>query len=243
MLFESKLDQLHLAVKTNRWHWYFYLFCRISLAIGFAIAGMVKIQGERFASGLSEIHPMGSYLEALHHTGYYYTFIGIAQVLAALLLLFNRTVLLGALIYFPTILNIWILSLAVRFDGSAVSSTWMVLANLYLIAWNYDRWKFIFHKHGPLNPDFSKMSLKSSKFPFLFFGAAISTLGITLLIFLFGYDIKPRNTLSYCQQQFESKENEEIGNRFCDCIHIQGNPLDSCLKNYETELEKLATSN
>ena len=30
---------------------------------------MVKIVGERFASGLSDIHPMGAYLEALHNTG------------------------------------------------------------------------------------------------------------------------------------------------------------------------------
>ncbi len=242
MISVSKLDQLHFAVKTNRWHWYFYLFCRISLAIGFAIAGMVKIQGERFASGLSEIHPMGSYLEALHHTGYYYTFIGVAQVLAALLLLFNRTVLIGALIYLPIIVNIWILSLAVRFDGSTVSSTWMVLANLYLLGWNYDRWKFIFHRHGPLNPDLGKMSLKGSKFPFHFLGAVLSTLIITLISFRFGYDVRPRNTLSFCKKQFENKDHQEIGNRFCDCIHIQGKPLDTCLEIYEIQLEKLTTS-
>ena len=78
---------------------------------------MVKIVGERFASGLSEIHPMGAYLEALHHTGYYYTFIGIAQVLAAILLIIPRTVTMGAILYFPIIVNIWVLSLAVRFEG------------------------------------------------------------------------------------------------------------------------------
>ena len=83
---------------------------------------MVKIVGERFASGLSDIHPMGAYLEALHHTGYYYTFIGIAQVVAAVLLLIPRTVTLGALLYFPIIVNIWLLSYAVRFEGSIVTS-------------------------------------------------------------------------------------------------------------------------
>ncbi len=68
---------------------------------------MVKILGERFASGLSANHPMGHYLEALHLTGYYYTFIGIVQVTAALMLLIPRTATLGAFLYFPIILNIY----------------------------------------------------------------------------------------------------------------------------------------
>lgn len=139
----QKLDQFHLNIRSNRWHSYFYLFCRLSLALGFVIAGMVKILGERFASGLSEIHPMGTYFVALYHTGFYYPMIGVAQVIAAVLLLLHRTTLLGAMIYFPIILNIWMLSIAVRFDGSYVSSTLMVLANLYLLAYNYDRWKMI----------------------------------------------------------------------------------------------------
>ena len=111
----SKFDQFYIKIKHNRWYWYFSIFCRVMLAIGFFIAGMVKIMGERFASGLSIIHPMGSYLEALHHTGFYYTFIGIAQVAAAILLIIPRTVTLGALLYFPIIINITILSIAVSF--------------------------------------------------------------------------------------------------------------------------------
>lgn len=102
--------------------------------------------GERFTD-LSNNHPMGHYLEALHRTGYYYTFIGVLQVTAAILLLIPRTATLGALIYFPIILNICILSLAVRFDGSFVSAPLMVLANLYLLCWDYDKLKYIF----PLN--------------------------------------------------------------------------------------------
>jgi hypothetical protein len=98
--------------------------------------------GERFTV-LSVKHPMGHYLEALHRTGYYYTFIGILQVTAAVLLLIPRTATLGALIYFPIILNICILSLAVRFEGSFVSSPLMVLANLYLLCWDYHKLKFI----------------------------------------------------------------------------------------------------
>ena len=126
----SKFETFYIKTKENRWYWLFSIFCRLSLAFVFIAAGMVKILGERFASGLSIIHPMGAYLEALHHTGYYYTFIGIAQVTAAILLIIPRTVTLGALLYFPIIINIWLLSFAVRFEGSFVTSPLMVLANL-----------------------------------------------------------------------------------------------------------------
>jgi len=127
-----KLDQLHSEIKQNRWHWYFAIFVRIALAAGFLPSGFVKIMGERFTS-LSANHPMGHYLEALHQTGYYYTFIGILQVTAAILLLIPRTAVLGAILYFPIILNICILSFAVRFEGSLLSSPLMVIANLYLL--------------------------------------------------------------------------------------------------------------
>ncbi|MDO9373738.1 MAG: hypothetical protein Q7T76_04955 [Ferruginibacter sp.] len=139
----SRLDQLHSQARQKKLLQYFAVFNRLALAAGFIPAGIVKIAGERFASGLSIKHPMGHYLEALHRTGYYYTFIGVLQILAAILLLIPRTALLGAVIYFPIILNICILSFAVRFDGSLLTSPLMVLANLYLLCWDYDKLKFI----------------------------------------------------------------------------------------------------
>lgn len=138
-----KLARIHIRVRENKWLRYFAIFNRISLAAGFLPSGFVKIAGERFTD-LPVKHPMGYYLEALQRTGYYYTFIGILQVTAAILLLIPRTATLGALIYFPIILNICILSLALRFEGSFLSAPLMVLANLYLLCWDYHKLKFIF---------------------------------------------------------------------------------------------------
>jgi uncharacterized membrane protein YphA (DoxX/SURF4 family) len=143
MSVSSKLDRLHFRVRQNKWLRYFAVFNRIGLALGFLPSGFVKIAGERFTD-LSVKHPMGNYLEALHRTGFYYTFIGVLQVTAAILLLIPRTATLGALIYFPIILNIFVLSMAVRFEGSWFSSPLMVLANLYLLCWDYHKLKFIF---------------------------------------------------------------------------------------------------
>ena len=229
----SKFDQFYLKIKKNRWYWYFSVFCRLTLAIGFIVAGMTKILDERFASGLSEIHPMGSYLTALYHTGYYYTFIGIAQVLAAVLLIIPRTVALGALLYFPIIVNICILSFAVRFEGSFISAPLMVLANLYVLAWNYDRLKYILPFKN--TPDFGVVKRPekySNKFPFGFFAGVATTVVLVILMFKYGHEIMPRNSLSECKKQFASSEFEDAGNRFCECVHTHGTPLEDCLEEY-----------
>lgn len=143
MSISSTLERLHAKAKQNLWLWLFSIFCRVALALGFIPSGIVKILDERFASGLHANHPMGHYLEALHTTGFYYTFIGVIQIAAALLLLIPRTVTLGAFLYFPIILNITVLTFATRFDGSLFTSPLMTLANLYVLAWNYEKWKFI----------------------------------------------------------------------------------------------------
>jgi hypothetical protein len=143
MSISSTLDRVHSQAKENRWLWLFSIFNRLALALGFIPAAIVKLIDERFASGLSANHPMGHYLEALHLTGYYYTFIGVAQMAAAIMLLIPRTATLGAFLYFPIILNICILTFATRFDGSLFTAPLMTLANLYVLAWNYEKWKYI----------------------------------------------------------------------------------------------------
>ena len=137
MSISSTLDRLHARTVQNRWLWLFSIFCRLALAAGFIPAAFVKLVDERFASGLHANHPMGHYLEALHQTGFYYWFIGVAQLAAAVFLLIPRTVTLGAFLYFPVILNITVLTYATRFDGSLFTAPLMTLANLYLIVWNY----------------------------------------------------------------------------------------------------------
>lgn len=149
MSISATLDRLHSQAKQNRWLWLFSIFNRFALAAGFIPAAFVKLIDERFASGLSVNHPMGHYLEALHQTGFYYTFIGVAQLAAAVMLLIPRTATLGAFLYFPIILNITILTFATRFDGSMFTAPLMTLANLYILGWNYEKWKYILPFNQP----------------------------------------------------------------------------------------------
>jgi uncharacterized membrane protein YphA (DoxX/SURF4 family) len=233
MSISSKLDQLYAEARGNKWLHYFAIFLRLALALGFVAGGITKIMGERFASGISVNHPMGQYLEALHHTGFYYPFIGWVQVLAAILLLAPRTVLLGALLYFPIILNICILSYAVRFEGSILTSPLMVLGSLFLICWNYDKIKYIFpFNNAAITYTLQVQKIYSNKFPIKFFLSVVMTIAAIVLFVSFGFDVLPRNSFKDCNSEFVGTNRTQAGAGFCDCIHNQGKPLDSCLKEY-----------
>ena len=234
----SKLSQAYQEAKGNKWFHYFAIFCRVMLALGFIISGIVKIQGERFASGLSVNNPMGHYLEALYHTEYYYTFIGIAQLLIALLLLIPRTAPLGALMYFPVILNICILTYAVRFEGTRIT-TFMLLASLFLLCWYYDRLKNILpfkQANAGINP-VSKKPL-SNKFPFLFFGSVIAMLAAIVIINFYIYDVRPGNSQSECINGCPGNSDPRACEKFCDCIYNQGKTLHECLEDYNKAKRK-----
>ena len=258
----STLERIHLQAKENSWLWLFSIFCRFALAAGFIPSGMVKIIGERFASGLSANHPMGHYLEALHTTGYYYTFIGVVQIAAAIMLLLPRAVTLGAFLYFPIILNICILTYATRFDGSLFTAPLMTLANLFLLGWNYEKWKYILPFNRVANDIttsnvqteeianrrsvFSRYGIGllyarfrnflkqpfNDKFPTLFFAGVFAAVVICVIGIPSLYSIKPRNTLAQCQRQFKDSRRTQAGENFCGCIHQNGEPLDKCLNEY-----------
>jgi len=227
------LDRLHAKAKQNFWLWLFSIFNRLALAAGFIPAGIVKIVNERFASGLHENHPMGHYLVALHVTGFYYTFIGVLQVLAAIMLLIPRTVTLGAFLYFPIIMNIWILTLATRFEGSLFTAPLMTLGNLYVLCWNYEKWKFILpFNRLPAAVEAGAQKKWNKKFPWLFFTGVFTTVVFFMIVFPNLYSIKPRNSLQDCLPQFKDTKRTKAGCDFCNCIHTNGEPLDSCLTKY-----------
>jgi uncharacterized membrane protein YphA (DoxX/SURF4 family) len=269
MSISSSLDRLHSQAKENRWLWLFSIFNRIALAAGFFPAGMVKLMDERFASGLHANHPMGHYLEALHLTGYYYTFIGVVQVAAAIMLLIPRTATLGAFLYFPVILNICILTFATRFDGSMFTAPLMVLANLYILGWNYEKWKYILPfnditKQKSLESDvqtqeivgqdgvFSRYKPRSLYTRFrVFFGQLLNDkfpvlffAGVFAVVVFFVAVVpslyRVRPRNTLTQCLNQFKDNRtEAGENFCNCIHTNGEPLNKCLNQYNNALKDI----
>ena len=262
MSFGSTLDRLHSQAKQNSWLWLFSIFNRLVLALGFIPAAIVKLIDERFASGLHANHPMGHYLEALHLTGFYYTFIGVTQLAAAVMLLIPRTATLGAFIYFPIILNITVLTFATRFDGSLFTAPLMTLANLYILGWNYEKWKYILPFNDITNqksldgyvqtPEIAEQDNVSSRYKprsiygrFRIFFRQLFNDKFPILFFagafaavVFFMIIVPRlysvrPRNTLAQCLNQFKDQRtEAGENFCNCIHTNGDPLNKCLNEY-----------
>ncbi|MDQ3845392.1 MAG: DoxX family protein, partial [Bacteroidota bacterium] len=134
--------------------------------------------------------------------------------------------------YFPVILNICILTYAVRFEGTR-ATTFMLLANLYLLCWDYDRIKYILSiKQVKENANSAREKPLSNKFPFLFFGFVIAMIAAVIVINLFLYDIRPGNSPEECTNGCPGNSDPKACQEFCDCIYNQGKPLHECLTEY-----------
>ncbi len=141
---ESFLDRLHRSARQLSPLYRLAIISRVLLALGFLPTGLVKLLGHRFTS-LGTDNPVGAIFEALYQTGVYWNFIGAGQVLAAILILIPRMATLGALLFFPIIANITVLTWAVHFQGTIYITALMLLANVFLLCWDYDRLRFVLY--------------------------------------------------------------------------------------------------
>ncbi|MFC0515155.1 hypothetical protein ACFFGT_13130 [Mucilaginibacter angelicae] len=228
----NRFEELYYEARTDQWFIKFAVFCRIALAASFIPAGYIKIASERFAAGLPSNNPLGHYFDALHLTGYYYTFIGIVQIITAILLLIPRTSLLGALMYFPIIVNICVLTYATRFDGTRIN-TMLVLASLFLLIWDYDRLKHILPYKQPKAESRVLKKPLGKRLRVLFFGGCFAVVVFIIIGTFYLYEIVPGNSEAECRNQCASSKNPAACKVFCDCIYIQGKPLDSCLATFD----------
>jgi uncharacterized membrane protein YphA (DoxX/SURF4 family) len=225
-----RMEELYHEARADKWLQRFAFFCRIALAASFIPSGYVKIMGERF-TGLPSNNPLGHYFDALHQTGYYYTFIGIAQIMTAILLLIPRTSLLGALMYFPIILNIGVLTYATRFEGTRIV-TFMILASLFLLIWDYDRLKHLWLSEPPeTEPVMIKKPL-GNRLRIIFFGGSFVVIAFIIVGTFYLYEIRPGNSEAECRNQCTASKNAAACETFCDCIYTQGQSLDSCLATF-----------
>ena len=140
MRLEHTLDAIHISF-TRRWYTQlFAAFTRCLLALAFIPPSIIKIMHKPFTV-LPDSNPVGHYFNALYDTGFYYEFIGWAQLTAAILLLIPRLSHIGAMLFLPIIANIAVLTTSVGFVGTWLITILMALAATYLVAWEYDRLK------------------------------------------------------------------------------------------------------
>ena len=138
----SLIERFHHKIYGRKIFVLFTWAARILLFVGFLPSGLKKLLGERFTI-LGVDTPVGFFFEALYRTGFYWNFLGLVQLIAGILLLIPKTSFFGALLYFPIIINIFIIVTSMGFTGTPYVVGLMLLANLYLIFWDYKKLKQI----------------------------------------------------------------------------------------------------
>lgn len=139
---QQLLDRLHTAARRLPALYRLAMVSRILLALAFIPTGLVKLLGHRFTL-LGTDNPIGAFFEAMYQTGFYWNFLGLGQVTAGILLLVPGTTTLGAVLFFPIIVNIVVVTWSIGFGGTVYVTTLMLVANTFLLCWDYDRLRHI----------------------------------------------------------------------------------------------------
>lgn len=132
-------------IKSTVWAQLFLIYTRYLIGSAFVFASIVKIKGERFSRpGMDD--PMGTpfhLFETLYQTGLWWQFIGWGQFLAGAFLLTQRYALLGAVMNFPIVLNVFFITISLDFSGTPMITSGMLLANLVLLMWHWPQLKVL----------------------------------------------------------------------------------------------------
>lgn len=134
------LDELHRRLRSSALAYRLVIGTRILLCAGFLPTGIIKMLGRPFTI-IDPSTPIGLFFHAMHQTGLYWQFLGAMQAVASILLLIPAAAHLGAMIFFPVIVNIFVITISMEFKGTPVITGLMLLAAALLMVWDYHRWR------------------------------------------------------------------------------------------------------
>ncbi|WP_374461753.1 DoxX family membrane protein [Chryseobacterium taeanense] len=122
-------------LRTNAFNQWVIIHLRYLVGFAFFPSGLVKVMGERFTR-VSTSEPIGYFFEALYQSGFYWNFLGLAQVFAGILLMTQRFATLGALMFLAILTNIWVITLSLSFHGTWIITSLMMIAIFILLIWD-----------------------------------------------------------------------------------------------------------
>lgn len=121
--------------KLNHW---IIIHSRYLVGLAFFPSGMTKLIGHRFTN-ISTESPIGYFFEALYQSGFYWNFLGLAQITAGVLLLTQRFALLGTLLFAAILTNVWLITLSLSFKGTWIITSLMMIAVICLLIWDHQK--------------------------------------------------------------------------------------------------------
>ncbi len=148
--FERKI----IALRRHRAAYLAVINLRIVLAFAFLPAGIKKVLHQPFTDSTnhSRFH---DFLHAFLATGWFYQFVGVLQLLVALLLFSQRFNLAGPALALPIITAITAFTWSTAVPFTATVATFMLLGVGTLLLWELPRWRPLLDGHAaaPANPD------------------------------------------------------------------------------------------
>lgn len=111
---------------------------RYLIALAFVPSGFTKLVGERFTQ-LPTTGAIGQFFEVLYLSGIYYNFLGLAQIVTAILLMTQRFALIGTFFFLAITTNIWMITISLHFTGTWIITSLMMVAGLILLYWDKNR--------------------------------------------------------------------------------------------------------
>lgn len=121
--------------KLNNW---IIIHLRYLVGLAFFPSGMTKLIGHRFTN-ISTESPIGYFFEALYQSGFYWNFLGLAQITAGVLLLTQRFALLGTLLFSAILVNVWLITLSLSFKGTWIITSLMMIDVIFLLIWDHQK--------------------------------------------------------------------------------------------------------
>lgn len=127
----------------------FVIYLRYLIGFAFIFASLVKIQGFRFTTESGAENPINSswhFFETLYQSGLYWRFLGISQFITGTLLVTQKYAKLGAILFLPIIVNVFVITISYDFRGTPIITGLMLLSTLFLIFWDWDALKVLINK-------------------------------------------------------------------------------------------------
>ncbi len=134
------MSRLLKRLRATRWANLCIVQLRILIGFAFLPAALKKLMDQPFTDPAS-VGRFHDFLDAFHATGPFYQFVGVVQLLAALLLSTQYLALLGAMIALPvlTAITVFVWS-TIGVTPTAIVASLMTVGTLALLVWDFERW-------------------------------------------------------------------------------------------------------
>ncbi|WP_291724325.1 hypothetical protein [Bernardetia sp.] len=138
-----------LKIKEIVWLQIFIIYTRYLIGGTFVFASLIKIKGLRFTTNSGADAPIDSawhFFETMYQSGLYWQFLGFGQLVAGFFLMTQRYSKLGAALFYPIILNVFVITLSYEFGATPLITGLMLLANTVLLFWEWNSLRIFFNQ-------------------------------------------------------------------------------------------------